>query len=150
MDWGNVVVKEIHKDGEKLSIKGELNPQGSVKYTDKKLTWLPVLEDFPEVGEKLASVVLCDFNPLITKDKLNETDDFQDFVSNPIKIESFGLADPNLKALKKGDSIQFERRGYYICDEALNSNNQVVLINIPDGKATGMSILSSKRAPGQK
>jgi len=150
MAWGNVIIKEIHKEGETLSLKGELNPQGNVKDTGKKLTWLPVLEDFPDSNEKLVLVVLTDYNPLITKDKLAENDDFHDFVSNPIKIETFGLADPNVKSLKKGDSIQFERRGYYICDQSLNSDNQVVLINIPDGKATGMSILSSKRAPGQK
>ena len=150
MDWGNVIVKEIQKDGEKLGLRGELNPSGNVKDTDKKLTWLPCLEEFPGAAEQLVSVVLTDYNPLISKDKLLETDDFHDFVSNPIKIETLGLADPNVKALKKGESIQFERRGYYIVDEALNASNQVVLINIPDGKATGMSILSSKRAPGQK
>eukprot|EP01099_Mayorella_cantabrigiensis_P001424 TRINITY_DN1618_c0_g1_i2.p1 TRINITY_DN1618_c0_g1~~TRINITY_DN1618_c0_g1_i2.p1 ORF type:complete len:421 (-),score=118.54 TRINITY_DN1618_c0_g1_i2:28-1290(-) len=147
MDWGNVIVREIQKNGEKLSLKGELNLQGNVKDTEKKVTWLPVLEG---TDEKLISVLLVDYNPLISKEKLSETDDFQEFVSNPIKIESLGLADPNVKLLKKGESIQFERRGYYICDEALNANNQVVLINIPDGKATGMSVLSSKRAPGQK
>ena len=27
------------------------------------------------------------------------------------------LGDPELKNLKKGDTIQIQRRGYYICDE---------------------------------
>jgi len=149
MDWGNVIVKAIHDDSDKLTLQGELNPNGNVKDTEKKLTWLPVLDDFAD-AEKLVSVVLVDYNPLITKEKLAENDDFQDFVTNPIKIETLALADSNVKEIKKGATVQFERRGYYICDEALNAKNQVVMISIPDGKATGMSILSSKRAPGQK
>ena len=50
------------------------------------------------------------------------------------------LGDPELASLKKGDIIQLQRKGYYICDEpyhAYSPNSCVsspcILFSIPDG-----------------
>lgn len=56
-------------------------------------------------------------------------------------MEELAWGDVNLRMLKKGDIIQFERRGYYICDTVSSSSSNVspedsymTLIEIPDGR----------------
>lgn len=45
------------------------------------------------------------------------------------------MGDPNLRNLNKGDKLQLERRGYFICDEPfVFGNKPLVLVKIPDGK----------------
>lgn len=46
------------------------------------------------------------------------------------------LCDVNVKLLKHGDVIQFERRGYYICDSVFVRENgkPMTMIEVPDGK----------------
>lgn len=46
-------------------------------------------------------------------------------------IEYTLLAENSIKNVKVGDTIQLERRGFYIVDCVVP---QIVLINIPDGK----------------
>jgi hypothetical protein len=44
--------------------------------------------------------------------------------------------DLNLKSLKKGESFQFERVGYFIVERAFNPDNlneRMIIFNIPDG-----------------
>ena len=46
MDWGNAIIKEIKTDdGTITQLVGELHPDGSVKMTKLKLTWLSDTED---------------------------------------------------------------------------------------------------------
>lgn len=45
MDWGNAIIKEIKtENGIITQLVGELHPEGSVKLTKLKLTWLPDIE----------------------------------------------------------------------------------------------------------
>lgn len=49
------------------------------------------------------------------------------------------MGDCNVAHLDKGDIIQLERKGYFIVDVALGSeNDRVVLFNIPDGRTKNM------------
>ncbi len=86
MDWGNVIIKSITKDaaGTITDMDVELNLEGDFKKTKKKLTWLSALP--PPVTPKsnageLIPVELMDYDFLITKKKLEEEDDFTDFVT---------------------------------------------------------------------
>ena len=61
------------------------------------------------------------------------------------------LGDPLLKQLKKGDIIQLQRRGFYICDEPyrpLSPNSGVespcMLFNIPDGHSKNVATSGTK------
>lgn len=65
MDWGNAIVKEVIKDnnGSVLQLVGVLHPEGSVKTTKLKLTWLPKIEE-------LVQLSLVEFDYLITKKKV--------------------------------------------------------------------------------
>merc|ERR1719319_1361388 len=53
------------------------------------------------------------------------------------------LGDPELKQLKKGEVVQVQRRGYFICDvpwapycQAVGRARPCVLLAIPDGTPT--------------
>ena len=64
MDWGNAIIKEIKTDdGTITQLVGELHPDGSVKMTKLKLTWLSDIED-------LVSLSLVDFDYLIINRKV--------------------------------------------------------------------------------
>jgi len=63
------------------------------------------------------------------------------------------LGDPNLASLKKGDIIQLQRRGYYICDQpagpldihSCQNSPPCILINIPDGHQKEMPTAGGKQ-----
>lgn len=60
----------------------------------------------------------------------------QDFLTPTTKFETEAVGDANMRSLQKGDVIQLERKGYYIVDQPLTKpGGQVVLFNIPDGRA---------------
>lgn len=140
MDWGNAIVDEIIKDGDKIvEIKGHLHLEGDFKKTKYKLTWLAYSED------KLIHTKLIEYDNLIVKPSLTKEEKFEDFVNEVTYYETLAYGDHNLASLKKGDLLQLERRGYFRCDaDPATTGNVVHLIRIPDGKESGPSILSSK------
>ncbi len=114
MDWGNAIVrsKKVSPTGEVLSIKMELHLEGDFKKTKKKITWLAQADDaHPHIA-----ATLHDYDYLITKKKLEEEDDVKDFITPVTEFTVDVVTDANVKSLKKGDIIQFERKGYYILD----------------------------------
>lgn len=130
MDWGNVIIDKVHKDGEKVtSIDAHLHLEGDFRKTSKKVTWLADTKDKVDVE-------LVDFDHLITKDKLEEGDDFENFLTPKTEFRSTAVADLNIRDLKEGDVIQFERKGYYRVDTPYADGQTPVLFTIPDGKAT--------------
>ena len=141
MDWGNIIVTAIHKDatGKVTSIDAKANFDGDFKKTKKKITWLADTE-------KTIPLTLLDFDFLITKKKMEEEDNFEDFLNPHTVFEVPAHGDANLASLKKGDRIQIERKGYYICDEDYKQGSPLKLILIPDGKAktTGVEAEANK------
>lgn len=129
MDWGNVIVNKIHKSGDVVTgIEAVLHLEGDFRKTEKKVTWLANTDD-------KVKVELVDFDHLITKDKLEEADNFEDFLTPKTEFKSEAFADLNLKQLKQGDVIQFERKGFYRVEKPYSENQEMVLYTIPDGKA---------------
>ena len=141
MDWGNAFVrsKVIGKDGEVVSLVMELNLDGDFRKTKKKITWLAQPTDSHPVIE----VTLLDYDYLITKKKLEEEDDVKDFVPPVTEFREEALADANVKRLKAGDIIQFERKGYYIFD-GRPGDGKLEFIRIPDGRAAGLASKAGK------
>ncbi|KAG5645078.1 hypothetical protein DXG03_007168 [Asterophora parasitica] len=141
MDWGNAIVrsKAIDATGQVTAIEVDLNLEGDFRKTKKKITWLSQSTD----AYPLAPVTLIDYDYLITKKKLEENDNVDDFITPVTEFREDAVADANVADLKKGDVIQFERKGYYVYDGEVNGVKEFILI--PDGRAA--SIASKHATP---
>ena len=131
MSWGNAFVSNVQKSPESgliTSLDLTLHLEGDFKKTEKKVTWLESQE------QKLVDVELVDFDYLITKDKLEEEDDVKDFLNKETEFRVAALADENVKGLKVGDIMQFERKGYYRLDQQAEGGKPAIFFNIPTGK----------------
>lgn len=131
MDWGNAIIEKINSNAEGVvtSIDAKLHLEGDFKKTEKKITWLADTKD-------ITPVELVDFDHLINKDKIEEDENFEDFLTEITEIHTLALADVNVRSLKAGSIIQFERKGYYRVDKAATATSNAVLFTIPDGKVT--------------
>lgn len=135
--FGDVLLQE----GDRIvSVEGELNPDGDFKKTKKKVNWLADSTD----NVKLQ---LHEFDYLISKRKLEDGEDFKDFLTEVTHAETLCMGEPAMRGLQEHAVIQIERRGYFRVDRPLSgSNSELVLFAIPDGKANAMSVLSKKLA----
>ncbi|SMN18041.1 similar to Saccharomyces cerevisiae YGL245W GUS1 Glutamyl-tRNA synthetase (GluRS), forms a complex with methionyl-tRNA synthetase (Mes1p) and Arc1p [Maudiozyma saulgeensis] len=125
MDWGNVIITKKNVDG---SLEGKLHLEGDFKKTKHKLTWLADTTD-------VVPVDLVDFDHLISKDKLEEDESFEDFLTPVTEFHTDAIADLNVKDMKVGEIIQFERKGYYRLDALPKDGKPYTFFTIPDGKA---------------
>lgn len=134
MNWGNAIVRSITHSLNPLhrsrvtSLELELHLQGDVKKTKQKITWLATQ------GQELIPVELVDFDYLITKEKLEEDDNVDDFLNPETVFRTEALADGNVAELKEHDVIQFERKGYFRVDRAFKHGEKAVMFCIPTGK----------------
>ncbi|KAL9027587.1 MAG: hypothetical protein Q9196_003910 [Gyalolechia fulgens] len=134
MNWGNAIVRSITHSLNPLNrslvtgLELELHLQGDVKKTKQKITWLAT------AGQELIPVELVDFDYLITKDKLEEDDNVDDFLNPKTLFRTETLADGNVADLKEDDIIQFERKGYFRVDRAFKHGEKAVMFCIPTGK----------------
>ncbi|KAG6844929.1 glutamate--tRNA ligase [Tephrocybe sp. NHM501043] len=134
MDWGNAIVRSkiVDASGIVTSIEMDLNLEGDFRKTKKKITWLS-----NSTNENQKAVVLLDYDYLITKKKLEEDDKVEDFITPVTEFREEAIADANVNDLKKGDIIQFERKGYYVYDGETNGVKEFILI--PDGRASSIA-----------
>jgi glutamyl-tRNA synthetase len=141
MDWGNAIVrsKTMDASGDITSLTMDLNLEGDFRKTKKKITWLAQ----PTEVHPLVDVTLLDYDYLITKKKLEETDDVKDFVTPVSEFREEAFADANVSTLTKGDIIQFERKGYFIFDGTAE-DGKLEFIRIPDGRAANLASKAGK------
>lgn len=130
MDWGNVHIDTVPgPDGGDLTatfLPDDQDFKGTVK-----VTWLAAVED-------LVPLRLVSYGHLLTKPKLDEGDAVDDFLNRDSRHESPALGDINLRGVQKGEVVQLERRGFFICDRVHLRDDAaapMTLIEIPDGKA---------------
>ena len=121
-------------------MEGEFLSDGDFKAAKRKLSWMASVPSNPVV-------ILTEFDNLITKEKLEEDDKFEDYI-NPLTMATTEvIGDAGLKTLKEHDIIQLERRGFYRVDRPyINCDKPLILYMIPDGKTKAMSGLSGKLA----
>lgn len=139
MNWGNAFVRKKHlsmnpinlvkSTDDKLvsSIELELHLEGDVKKTAKKITWLAE-------EQELVKAVLYDFDYLITKDKLEEEDVLEDYLTPVTETKTEVLADCNVASLKADDIVQFDRKGFFRIDKAAADGQPAIAFQIPTGK----------------
>ncbi|XP_052767806.1 bifunctional glutamate/proline--tRNA ligase-like [Mya arenaria] len=147
INWGNINISKIHRSGGKItSIDGELNLSNMDFKKTQKITWLAEsnVADF-------TPTVCVHYDHIISKPILGKEEDFKQFVNADSKSEFVMLGDPCLAELKKGEIIQLQRRGYYICDQPYQPVSRYtgkaspcVLFMIPDGHTKEMPTSGSK------
>lgn len=145
MDWGNAIVKSKTIDpssGKVTSIEVDLHLEGDFKKTKKKITWIAL----PTTSHPLIPITLLDYDYLITKKKLEEDDNVLDFTTPVSEFRESALTDGNIHDLKKGDYLQFERKGYFVFD-GKGEDGKLEFIRIPDGKAAGLASKATPAAP---
>lgn len=124
MGWGNAFIKNIRStNGVATDADVELHLDGDVKKTKYKLTWVA---DHPESTK----LVLNEYDHLLIKKKVDPEDNLDELIAPVTKFSQNGLGEAAMQTLKKGQTIQIERRGYYIVD----SESPLTLIAIPDGR----------------
>uniref|UniRef100_G1P8Y2 Bifunctional glutamate/proline--tRNA ligase n=1 Tax=Myotis lucifugus TaxID=59463 RepID=G1P8Y2_MYOLU len=148
INWGNLNITKIHKNanGKIVSLDAKLNLENKDYKKTTKITWLA------ETAHALPIPAICvTYEHLITKPVLGKDEDFKQYVNKNSKHEELMLGDPCLKDLKKGDIIQLQRRGFFICDQPYEPVSPhscreapCVLIYIPDGHTKEMPTSGSK------
>ncbi|XP_033961262.1 bifunctional glutamate/proline--tRNA ligase isoform X1 [Pseudochaenichthys georgianus] len=148
INWGNLIITKINKgaDGKVVSMDARLNLDNKDFKKTTKITWLAETNSAP-----LLPAICIYYQPLISKAVITKEDDFKDYINKNSKSEEQMLGDPCLKSCKKGDIIQLQRRGFYICDqpyEPVSPNSckesPCVLFYIPDGHTKDMPTAGSK------
>ncbi|NXK45040.1 SYEP ligase, partial [Chauna torquata] len=132
INWGNIIITKLNRNssGKIVSIDTKLNLENKDFKKTTKITWLAETPRAP-----LIPTVCVNYEHLITK---------------PV-LEELMLGDPCLRDLKKGDIIQLQRRGFFICDQPYEpvspyscKDAPCILIYIPDGHTKEMPTSGSK------
>ncbi|XP_052009860.1 bifunctional glutamate/proline--tRNA ligase-like isoform X1 [Xyrauchen texanus] len=148
INWGNIIITKINRDssGAISGLEARLNLENTDFKKTTKITWLADTTHAP-----FLPTVCVNYSHLITKPVLGKDDNFKDYINKNSKVEEKMLGDPCLKDLKKGDIIQLQRRGFYICDQPYEPNSPnsckespCVLLYIPDGHTKEMPTAGSK------
>ncbi|XP_061481150.1 bifunctional glutamate/proline--tRNA ligase isoform X3 [Rhineura floridana] len=148
INWGNSIITKIHKNcaGKITSIDAKLNLENKDYKKTAKITWLAETPRAPPIP-----AVCVTYEHLITKPVLGKEEDFKQYVNRNSKQEELMIGDPCLKDLKKGDIIQLQRRGFYICDQPYEpispyscKEAPCILIYVPDGHTKEMPTSGSK------
>ncbi|KAK0545106.1 glutamate--tRNA ligase [Tilletia horrida] len=145
MDWGNVEVTSLKTGANGLvtDLALKLLPGDSDFKNTKKVTWLASTPNRPLVECKIH-----DYDYLINKKKLEEDDKFEDCLTPQTEFITDAMADANVATdVKKGDQVQFERKGYFILDRIDEETGVRHFILIPDGSAKASASKSSAPAP---
>ncbi|PFX18452.1 Bifunctional glutamate/proline--tRNA ligase [Stylophora pistillata] len=137
INWGNVKITKINKNpsGGVKSIEAELHLDNKDFKKTTKLTWIAESAKAP-----LLPTIAVQFDDVISKPILTKNDDFKNYINKDSKHDTEMLGDPAMASLKKGDIIQLQRRGYFICDQPYEPPSRYtgrespcILFSVPDG-----------------
>lgn len=130
MEWGNAFVssKTAGPSGEVSALTLDLHLEGDFKKTSKKVHWLAA----PTDAHPLVPVTLIEYDYLITKKKLEEDDQLEDVLNPKTEYRTKALASKEVESLKKWDIIQFERKGFYICQGTKDAEGRLEFGFIPE------------------
>ncbi len=138
--WCNSIVEKVDKDneGKVTCVYVKLTPEDKDFKNTHICHWVPMKEGL------YTKVMLVEYSHLITVQKFEEGMKIEDIINNNSKFETEAYAESIINEAKKGDKIQFERRGYFIVDKLPEGNKPMYLNFIPDGKTKRQSIIKGK------
>ncbi|VDL21332.1 unnamed protein product [Hymenolepis diminuta] len=155
VNWGNLRISKIHKmDGRIESVDAELNLEDADYKKTHKVTWLADPSIVKCVGKDLSQLTplsCLTYGNLISKPLIGKEEKFEDFINRDSVLMENYLGDPQLRNLKKGDIIQLQRKGFFICDQPPSTGKEApcVLIYIPDGATRARPTTGSKFKSGE-
>ncbi|XP_056021865.1 bifunctional glutamate/proline--tRNA ligase-like isoform X2 [Ostrea edulis] len=147
INWGNLEITKINKkNGKIVSMEAKTMLDNTDYKKTQKITWLAETDKAP-----FTPSICVQYDHIISKAVLGKEEDFKQYANRDSKKELVMFGDPCLASLKKGDIIQLQRRGYYICDQPYlptspftGLSSPCVLLNIPDGHTKEMPTSGSK------
>ena len=144
-NYGKIQVtsKSVDEQG-RHELHATIDPEDKDFKKIKVLTWVTADE------HTTVEVSIVEFGHLITKPKIEETDDVKLLVNTSSRVEYSAIAEGCMRNLKKGDVIQLERRGFFYVDNSSIGDKKIRLHYIPDGKVNPMSKLNNKVAFSSK
>ncbi|KAL1129823.1 hypothetical protein AAG570_012767 [Ranatra chinensis] len=112
INLGNVrISKLVKEDGKIIQIFGEPDFNNKDYKKTLKLTWLAETSK-----SQLVPCKCVYFDHLISKPVMGKDEDFRQFINDQTKVEVPMLGDHELVNLERGNIIQLQRRGFFICD----------------------------------
>lgn len=121
LQLGCVVIDSVEAaaDGSVKRLVGHRNPAGDVKAPKRKIHWLAQCPHTVKAR-------IFEFDYLITKKKIEDGEDFKDFLNPNTVAETEVLCAPGLRMLKENDCLQLLRRGYYRVDKAYQDSSREI------------------------
>jgi bifunctional glutamyl/prolyl-tRNA synthetase len=148
MNWGNAVIDQIVTNdvGTVTSVSAQLKPDDTNFKNTTKVTWLAKTDK-----AALTPVTCVYYEYIISKPVLSKEENFKDYINQSSKTVVDMYGEQYLKSLKKGDVIQLQRKGFFICDQpyvppSIHSSVEApcILIAIPDGHTKTLPTSGSK------
>jgi len=138
--WGNSIVEKVDKndEGKVTCVYVKLTPEDKDFKKTHVCHWVPMKEGL------YTKVVLVEYDHLITVKKFEDNMKIEDIVNNNSKFETEAYAESIINEAKKGDKIQFERRGFFIVDKEPEEGKPMYLNFIPDGKTKSQSVIKGQ------
>ncbi|KAL7579662.1 hypothetical protein ACA910_021812 [Epithemia clementina (nom. ined.)] len=134
--WGVVKISKV-TDG---LLEGEYIPDGDFRKAKRKLSWIAQVKNN-------CPAILYEYDHLITKAKIEEGENFEDYINPTTMATTDVIGDAGLVTLKEHEIIQLERRGFYRVDKPyMGQGKPLQLITIPDGRSKTMGGLAGKLA----
>ncbi|CAJ0594245.1 unnamed protein product [Cylicocyclus nassatus] len=138
VNWGNIKISSVEKsDGKVTQIYAVLDLANQDFKKTMKVTWIAEAE---APSAALIPVVTVDYDHIISKAIIAKEDDWKNYINYDSVHYTKMVGEPALLSVKKGDIIQLQRKGFYICDHVYQqksdfsaSETPLLLIYIPDG-----------------
>ncbi|XP_059478554.1 bifunctional glutamate/proline--tRNA ligase [Neocloeon triangulifer] len=150
INWGNILIKKINRaNGKITSIDAEPNLDNKDYKKTLKITWLA-----DTAKGKTIPCACVYFDHIISKAVLGKDEDFKNYIGHETRTDVMMLGDPELVNVKKGDIIQLQRRGFFVCDRPYEptsiysaKDSPIVLFSIPDGHTKAMPTAGPPKKP---
>ncbi|XGW21162.1 hypothetical protein V3C99_004258 [Haemonchus contortus] len=138
VNWGNIKIVSVNKKNDTVSeIHAVLDLANQDYKKTMKVTWIAEA-DIPSAA--CIPVVAIEYDHIISKAIVGKEEDWKNFINYESVHYTKMLGEPALRSVRKGDIIQLQRKGFYICDHDYQSKSEfsgtespLLLIYIPDG-----------------
>ncbi|XP_018307906.1 bifunctional glutamate/proline--tRNA ligase isoform X2 [Mycetomoellerius zeteki] len=151
INWGNIMIQKINKQGDNIiDVQARLNLENKNYKNTLKITWLAESVPTSDPNAEKSNPIKCYavyFDHIMSVPVLGKDDDFKNFVAKNTRKEIQMLGEVELKRVKKGEIIQLQRKGFFICDVPYASNSYstreppIILFHIPDGHTTAPYVM---------